>query len=125
MLCTEAKREKKKRKVILDYLRAPNVITRIIKSRRGGRRGRTKDDSVTKTQPNPADYEITAVAAKWLQSCLTLCDPIEGSPQGSPSLGFSRQEHWSGLSFPSPRGPLFKECEWSLEVGKGKETDLP
>ena len=41
-------------------------------------------------------------AAKLLQSCLTLCDPIEGSPPGSPSLGFSRQEHWSGLPFPSP-----------------------
>ena len=37
-----------------------------------------------------------------LQSCLTLCDPIDGSPPGSPSLGFSRQEHWSGLPFPSP-----------------------
>ena len=39
---------------------------------------------------------------KSLQSCLTLCDPIDGSPPGSPSLGFSRQEHWSGLPFPSP-----------------------
>ena len=43
-----------------------------------------------------------AAAAKLLQSCLTLCDPIDGSPPGSPSLGFSRQEHWSGLPFPSP-----------------------
>ena len=41
-------------------------------------------------------------AAKSLQSCPTLCDPIDGSPPGSPSLGFSRQEHWSGLPFPSP-----------------------
>ena len=44
----------------------------------------------------------TAAAAKSLQSCLTLCNPIDGSPTGSPSLGFSRQEHWSGLPFPSP-----------------------
>ena len=36
-------------------------------------------------------------AAKSLQSCPTLCDPIDSSPPGSPSLGFSRQEHWSGL----------------------------
>ena len=43
-----------------------------------------------------------AAAAKSLQSCPTLCDPIDGSHQGSPSLGFSRQEHWSGLPFPSP-----------------------
>ena len=43
-----------------------------------------------------------AAAAKSLQSCPTLCDPIDGSPPGSPSLGFSRQEHWSGLPFLSP-----------------------
>ena len=43
---------------------------------------------------------IAAATAKSLQSCLTLCDP--GSHQAPPSLGFSRQEHWSGLPFPSP-----------------------
>ena len=43
-----------------------------------------------------------AAAAKSLQSCPTLCNPIDGSPPGSPPLGFSRQEHWSGLPFPSP-----------------------
>ena len=43
-----------------------------------------------------------ATAAKSLQSCPTLCNPIDGSPPGSPSLGFSRQEHWSGLPLPSP-----------------------
>ena len=43
-----------------------------------------------------------SAAAKSLQSYPTLCDPIDGSPPGSPSLGFSRQEHWSGLPFPSP-----------------------
>ena len=48
-----------------------------------------------------------AAAAKSLQSCPTLCDPIDSSPPGSPSLGFSRQEHWSGLPFPSPDLPLF------------------
>ena len=91
-----------------------------------------------------------AAAAKSLQSCPTLCDPIDGSPPGSPvpgilqartlewvvisfsnawkgkvkvkslsrvwlfatpwsaayqappSMGFSRQEYWSGVSLPSP-----------------------
>ena len=43
-----------------------------------------------------------AAAAKSRQSCPTLCDPIDDSPPVSPSLGFSRQEHWSGLPFPSP-----------------------
>ena len=43
--------------------------------------------------------KTAAAAAKSLQSCPTLCDPMDGSP---PSLGFSREEHWSGLPFPSP-----------------------
>ena len=43
-----------------------------------------------------------AAAAKSLQSYLTLCDPTDGSHQAPPSLGISRQEHWSGLPFPSP-----------------------
>ena len=93
-----------------------------------------------------------AAAAKSLQSCPTLCDPIDGSPPGSPvpgilqartlegvvisfsnawkwkvkvkslslshvwllvtpwtaayqtplSIGFSRQEYWSGVLLPSP-----------------------
>ena len=91
-----------------------------------------------------------AAAAKSLRSCPTLCDPIDGSPPGSPapgilqartlewvaisfsngwkwkvkvkslscvwlfatpwmaayqappSMGFSRQEYWSGVSLPSP-----------------------
>ena len=42
-----------------------------------------------------------AAAAKSLQSCLTLCDPMTAAHQAPPSLGFSRQEHWSGLPFPS------------------------
>ena len=93
---------------------------------------------------------FSAAAAKSLQSCPTLCDPIEGSPPGSPvsgilqarilewvaisfsnawkwkgkvkslshvrlfatlwtaayqaspSMGFSRQEYWSGVPLPSP-----------------------
>ena len=93
-----------------------------------------------------------AAAAKSLQSCLTLCDPIDSSPPGSPvpgilqartlewvaisfcnawkwkvkvkslsrvrlfvtpwtaayrappSMGFSRQEYWSGVPSPSPLG---------------------
>ena len=54
-------------------------------------------------------------AAKSLQSCPTLCDPIDGSPPGSPSLGFSRQEHWSGLPFPSPMHESEK-WKWSRSV---------
>ena len=43
-----------------------------------------------------------AAAAKLLQSCPTLCNPIDSTHQALPSLGFSRPEHWSGLPFPSP-----------------------
>ena len=45
---------------------------------------------------------VAAAAAKSLQSCPALCDPTDGSPPGSSFLRFSRQEHWSGLPFPSP-----------------------
>ena len=95
-------------------------------------------------------YKFSAAAAKSLQSCPTLCDPIDGCPPGfpvpgilqartlewvaisfssawkwkvkvkslspvqllatpwtaayqaPPSMGFSRQEYWSGLPLPSP-----------------------
>ena len=33
------------------------------------------------------------------QSCPTLCDPMDYSLPGSSSMGFSRQEYWSGLPF--------------------------
>ena len=99
---------------------------------------------------HPHTQCIYAAAAKSLQSCPTLCDPIDSSPPGSPvpgilqartlewvaislsnawkwkvkgksfshvwllatpwsvayqappSMGFSRQEYWSGLPLPSP-----------------------
>ena len=36
-------------------------------------------------------------------SCVRLCaTPQMAAHQAPPSLGFSRQEHWSGLPFPSP-----------------------
>ena len=43
-------------------------------------------------------------AAKSLQSCLTrLCVTLQTAAHQAPlSLGFSKQEHWSGLPFPSP-----------------------
>ena len=38
-----------------------------------------------------------------LVSCVRLCaTPKTAAHQAPPSLGFSRQEHWSGLPFPSP-----------------------
>ena len=43
-----------------------------------------------------------AAAAKSLQSCPTLCDPITGSPLGPSVPGILQAKHWSGLPFPSP-----------------------
>ena len=42
-----------------------------------------------------------ADAAKSLQSCLTLCDPIDGSPPGSPVPGIlqARTLEWAVISF--------------------------
>ena len=40
--------------------------------------------------------------AMLLQSCLTLCDPMDCSPQSPLSMGFSRQKYWSGLPCPAP-----------------------
>jgi len=104
--------------------------------------------------PNLPSTGSPAAAAKSLQSCPTLFDPIDGSPPGSPicgilqtrtlgwvaiffsnawkwnvkvkslscaqllatpwtaayqappSMGFSRQEYWSGVPLPSPRAHL-------------------
>ena len=40
--------------------------------------------------------------AKLLQSCLTLCDPMDYSPPGSSVHGILQQEYWSRLPFPPP-----------------------
>ena len=56
-----------------------------------------------------------AAAAKSLQSCLTLCDPIDGSLQGSAIPGTLQAGHWSGLPFPSPMHES-KKCKWSHSV---------
>ena len=42
-----------------------------------------------------------SAAAKWLQSCPTLCDPIDGSPSGStvPGILQARTLEWVAISF--------------------------
>ena len=44
---------------------------------------------------------IIAAAAKSFQLCLTLCDPIDGSPPGSPVPGIlqARTLEWAVISF--------------------------
>ena len=45
--------------------------------------------------------ELAAAAAKSLQSCPTLCNPIDGSPPGSPVPGTlqARTLEWVAISF--------------------------
>ena len=52
-----------------------------------------------------------AAAAKSLQSCPTLCDPIDGSPPGSPIPGIlqARTLEWVAISFSNA-------CKWKVKV---------
>ena len=43
-----------------------------------------------------------AAAANSLQSCPTLCDPIDGSPPGSPVSGILQARTLEWVTFPSP-----------------------
>ena len=49
----------------------------------------------------PLGEPAAAAAAKLLQSCLTLCDPIDGSPPGSaiPGILQARTLEWVAISF--------------------------
>ena len=46
-------------------------------------------------------WTAAAAAAKSRQSCPTLCDPIDGSPPGSPVPGIlqARTQEWVAISF--------------------------
>ena len=56
-------------------------------------------------------YPATATAAKTLQSCPKLCDPIDGSPPGSPVPGIfqARTLEWVAISFSNAR-------KWKVKV---------
>ena len=75
-------------------------------------------------------------AAKPLQSCPTLCDPTDVAHQTPLSMGFSRQECWSGLpcppsvDLPNPRTESASLMFPALQVGSfplallGKPKDV-
>ena len=46
---------------------------------------------------------ISGLCGVYFQLRLTLLDPMDCSPPGSLSMGFLKQEYWSGLPFPTPR----------------------
>ena len=53
------------------------------------------------SEMSPKNLALISTAAKSLQSCLTLCDPIDGSPWGSPVPGIlqARTLEWVAVSF--------------------------
>ena len=60
----------------------------------------------------PAEvWAAAAAAAKSLQSCPTLCDPIDDSPPGSPGPGIlqARTLEWVAISFSNA-------CKWKVKV---------
>ena len=56
-------------------------------------------------------HSAAAAAAKSLQSCLTLCDPIDSSPPGSPVPGILQAQilEWVAISF-------FNVWKWKVKV---------
>ena len=56
---------------------------------------------VAKSQKRLSNFHFTYIAAKSLQSCPTLCDPIDGSPPGSPvpEILQARTLEWVAISF--------------------------
>ena len=66
-------------------------------------KGTTEDEMVGWHQQHNGHAAAAAVAAKPLQSCLTLCDPIDGRPPGSPIPGVlqARTLEWVAISFSS------------------------
>ena len=59
---------------------------------------RKKQESAVSRKPSP---KAAAAAAKSRQSCPALCDPIDGSPPGSPIPGIlqARTLEWAAISF--------------------------
>ena len=65
-----------------------------------------------RTHPTtPLHLAAAAAAAKSVQSCSTLCDPIDGSPPGSPIPGIlqARTLEWVAISFS-------KAWKWKVKV---------
>ena len=61
-----------------------------------------------------------AAAAKSLQSCPTLCDPIDGSPPGSPVPGIlqARTLEWVAISFSNA-------WKWKVKMKSLSRVQLP
>ena len=66
-----------------------------------------RNNAICSNKGGPA----AAAAAKLLQSCLTLCDPRDGSPPGSPVSGIlqARTVEWVAISFSNAKMGTIKD----------------
>ena len=72
--------------------------------------------------------KIAAAAAKSLQSCPTLCDPIDGSPPGSsvPGILQARILEWVAISFSLFKAELCARCSFlEHEALKADSRSVP
>ena len=69
----------------------------------------------SQSQTRLSDFHFTYIAAKSLQSCPTLCNPIDGSPPGSlaPGILQARTLEWGAIAF---------SVTYIIVKIKGKET---
>ena len=69
--------------------------------RRWGLSQRTWDTAMQEGRERLVMLGAAAATAKSLQSCPTLCDPIDGNPPGSPVPGIlqARALEWVAISF--------------------------
>ena len=80
-------------------------MTRVIIAHNLGVRVPSSDPTTMASPERFRPLAAAAAAAKSLQSCPTLCDPIDGSPSGSPVPGIlqARTLEWVAISFSNAR----------------------
>ena len=71
----------------------------------GGEKLESESALLIKNCKRPQRMAAPAAAAKSLQSCPTLCDPVDGSPPGSPVPGILQAKtlEWVAISFSNVR----------------------
>ena len=77
----------------------PNKSTSYLKTKKRKKKKKNTSEGEPKDKQR---YTSEVPHPKSLQAYPALCDPMDCSPQAPLSMGFSRQEHWSGLPCPSP-----------------------
>ena len=88
----------------------------------------------TKQEKKSQPHLRMTLCSKSLQSCPTLCDPMDCNPPAPLSMGFSKQEYWRGLPFPppgdlpnpriEPRSPALQADSLPTKLrGKSSEND--